>query len=269
MGDYLKKVQPGQRLRVPAAAYNAFIDTTVKLRESSMAGGRGAAASAARSSTIILVKNAAGADMPQFAVLGLGDAAILPSVNEDEFKTRVALNAVAPAAQHSAGNFCITQEPILSGEWGRAVVSGVSIVKVDVTDAGHTHADVTPADAAKLTSATAGPALILWKESGTGTKWAVVSLGSASARGSFLVKLTDIVSQGIYTGIEQRHGTGGWEDVPGADAIECQNVFEFDTTSSPLLVGEEYQPMVLVAVVDGLYLFDRPTNAQYRQEETP
>ena len=92
---------------------------------------------------------------------------------------------------------------------------------------------------------------------------------AAAAWASFLVKLTEVVSQGVYSGIEQRHGTGGWEDVPDADPIECQNVFEFDTASSPLLVDEEHQPMALVAVVDGLHLFDRPTNAMYRQEETP
>jgi hypothetical protein len=50
-------------------------------------------------------------------------------------------------------------------------------VKVDVTDEDHGYADVTDADATKLTSVSRGSAQILWKESGTGLKWATVRLG--------------------------------------------------------------------------------------------
>ena len=44
-------------------------------------------------------------------------------------------------------------------------------------DESHLYADVTDGDATKLTSGAFGSAMILWAESGTGTKWAVVQLG--------------------------------------------------------------------------------------------
>ena len=53
-------------------------------------------------------------------------------------------------------------------------------MQIDVTDEDHEYADVATADMAKLASATSGAAHILWKETGTGTKWATVRLGKGA-----------------------------------------------------------------------------------------
>jgi hypothetical protein len=60
----------------------------------------------------------------------------------------------------------------------------VVTVDVNVTDAGHGYATPTAADATKLTSATSGPARILYKPAGTGTLRCVVKLDEAGSGGS-------------------------------------------------------------------------------------
>ena len=259
-------------MHIPAAAWNAMLD----LLERSASHAYGPADGPRRgqfADQIVLVRNDSEAARDRCCILEVSDSVWDPGsgsgkAGPEYFKGHVALVGVVPTAT-CAGRFVVLIEPLPADAIGRAWGSGVCPVQIDVVDAAHLYAGSTTGNTDKLTSAATGPALILWKQAGIGTKWAVVRLGGSSARTPFLVKLTEVVSQGVYSGVEQQHGTGGWEDVPGADPIGCQNVFEFDTASSPLLVDEEHQPMVLVAVVDDLYLFDRPTNALYRQEETP
>jgi hypothetical protein len=69
-------------------------------------------------------------------------------------------------------------EPLESGAVGRACVAGVCPVRLNVIDADHRYADVDDAAYTLKTSNTGGTR-ILWKESGTGTKWAMVLLGGS------------------------------------------------------------------------------------------
>ena len=84
-----------------------------------------------------------------------------------------------PAAADHIGNFVILLEPA-AGEIGRACISGVCPVRVDVNDEDDQFADVKDGEATMLESAPTGSARIIWKESGTGTKWAVVRLGGGA-----------------------------------------------------------------------------------------
>ncbi len=67
--------------------------------------------------------------------------------------------------------------PIPAAAIGLAHLGGVCQVQVAVTDAGHGWAEVKDSDSTVLGSAASGSARILSRESGTGTKWAVVRLG--------------------------------------------------------------------------------------------
>jgi hypothetical protein len=84
-----------------------------------------------------------------------------------------------PDAETGA-NFVVVQGHLAAGEAREAVLVGPCWAKVDVTDEAHTQATSIDGDAEKLASATSG-AKILWKEAGTGEKWAVVFLGASSA----------------------------------------------------------------------------------------
>jgi hypothetical protein len=176
MGDALKKVQQTQKLRIPAAAYNAFVDTA-RAHQQRQQDRQQTAQPASRSSGLVLVKNASGADRERFDVLGVNAPLFGPSDNLESFKNTLALTGITPTADH-AGRFVILQEPLKADAIGLALAAGVSIVHINVQDQAHRLADVAEGTAGNLRSGSAGVAQILWKEAGTGVKWALVRLGA-------------------------------------------------------------------------------------------
>lgn len=191
MSDALKKVQSGQSLVIPASAYNAFIDAAMDFRQRTAYLGREAQASFQQAS-IILVRNDSGANRQRFEVLGVDAPIIDPSTNEEEFKNRVALSCVAPAADTHEGKFVVLAEPIATGKIGRAYAAGVCPVKIDVPDEDHEwrYAEIADGVTANLKVSMQGSAGVLWRAGGTGVQWAVVRLGKPIPMHVFPVDLT-------------------------------------------------------------------------------
>lgn len=96
---------------------------------------------------------------------------------------------VIPTDNH-ADAFVVLPEPSAAGRIGRAAISGTTVARINVLDAAHTHARAKAGDAAKLESAAAGAARILWVESGTGTRYGVVRFGGAAGGGVKCVVIT-------------------------------------------------------------------------------
>ena len=86
MGDPLKKVQAGQRLEIPADAYNAFIDAA-RAERSRRHDVAQDADREARQTGIFRVRNATGADQDRYGILALREPIISPSDNLQEFRT--------------------------------------------------------------------------------------------------------------------------------------------------------------------------------------
>jgi len=191
MSDVLRKVQAGQKLVIPAAAYNAFIDAAVDYRRRTAHIGQKAEPSQ-RQASIVLVRNDSGGDLNRLAVLGIDSPVIDPADNEDEFKNRVALVGVTPDENTHEGKFVVLAEPIASGKIGRAYAAGVCPVKVDVPDEDHEYpfAEIADGVADSLKATHYGSAAILWREGGTGVQWAVVRLGKLMPMHVFPVDLT-------------------------------------------------------------------------------
>jgi len=172
-GDDLKKAVKGEALRIPAAAYNAFVDAanyhrSRALGQSAEAGGRGA------QSGIVFVRNRSAADQDRFAVLALGDAVISPQDNELEFQSKVALDVREAADGDHEMKYAVLQEPVKKDGLGRGMVFGVTPVHLDVQDEYDDYASFEAGETGCLKTASAGTARILWKEAGTGRKWGVV-----------------------------------------------------------------------------------------------
>jgi len=178
MGDPFRKVSPGDPLVIPAAAYNTFVDTARDYLDRRNDQGQ-EAHPAARDSGIVLVRN--DIDPPQaadrFWVLGIDGPVISPMDNLDEFSNRVVLSGAVPWISTYRGRFVVLLEPLAAGAIGLGVVAGVCPVKVYVNDENHQFADVQNDTCGYLWSGASGAAQILWKESGTGQKWAIVRLG--------------------------------------------------------------------------------------------
>ena len=176
----MKKVLPGEKLEIPAPTYNAMIEAAKaeQARKTSATGGK--SKYTPPDTDVILVQNDSGTDRERFDILGVDDVVITPTENAEEFKSRVALSCVAADPATHLGRFVVLLEPIADGKLGRASISGVCPCQIDVIAAGHKYADINPdsSDRYTLTSRQFGGAEILWKESGTGSKWAVLRIGS-------------------------------------------------------------------------------------------
>lgn len=177
----MRKVQSGDPLDIPAATFNKFIDASRDFlsRQSDMNRSR---TKDTRNSGIILVKNASGGDRERFHVLGIKEPVISASDNEGQFKNRVALKGEMPTEDDHTSKFVILLEPLKNDGIGLAMALGICPVKLTVDNEDHTHADVKDEEAATLQSGFSGSAQILWKEEGTGEKWAVVRINAVPPR---------------------------------------------------------------------------------------
>jgi hypothetical protein len=225
MGDCLKKVKPGDPLAIPAATFNTFVDAAQDFLRRQRDVGRTPVADRPPFETVLL-KNASGADRGRFDVLGIDAPVFTPTDSLETFTNGIALAGVTPTDSH-AGNFAVLVEPIQAGQIGRACILGACPVKVNIVSTSDAFADVEAGVTDRLKSGSSGAARILWKESGTGEKWAVVRLGNPAGGASAIpVKLTASLGGGSYTGKEQVWTGSAWSDKPGATDITCVNLSE-------------------------------------------
>ena len=189
MGDTMKKVKSGDPLVIPSQTFNNFIDAAQAHKARQQASGQTDRQSV-RQTSIVLVKNASGADRQRFDVLGIDAPLITPTDNEDAFKNKVALSGTTPSESDHLGRFAILLEPLADGKVGMACAAGVCVAHVDVQHDGHRFADIKDADASSLQTRASGAATILWKETGTGLKWAIVHLAGAVPPVMFPVLVT-------------------------------------------------------------------------------
>jgi len=175
-GDHLKKVQSGDALRIPARTFNTIIDATRDYLDRQQSQSTDAARGF-RQTGIVLVRNDSGADRDRFHVLGIDGPVFTPTANLDEFKNRVVLKGKKPSRDDHLGKFVVLLEPIKSNQIGLAYLDGICPAKIDVKKEKHPFADIKHDDATMMESRDDGSAVILWKETGEGQKWAVVQLG--------------------------------------------------------------------------------------------
>lgn len=177
-GDSLRKVKTGDPLNIPAAAYNAFVDAAVDLRQRQH-DAVGDPQRLRRDNDVILVLNSTGSTVGRFGVLAITDPIIDPG---DALELeRVAFTGVVPAAEH-AGKFAILLETAAPGAIVRAAMGGVVPVKIGIADPNHEFADVSPGFTDRLQSEDSGAAQILWVEDSISTtRRAFVRLPAAGA----------------------------------------------------------------------------------------
>ncbi len=213
MGDPLQKVQAGQRLEIPAAAYNAFVDA-VRADRQRRHDVRQETDREARQTGIIRVGNDSGASLDRYSVLALRDPIINPSDNLAEFKNQVAFAGDLPADPSRSERFAVLLEPLAEDAIGRGIVAGVTPVRVDVVRETDLYAEPIIGTTTHLRSASNGQTRILWREAGTGVKWAVVRL---SERARFAV----FQLAGTWQAATSPE-PDGWMKMPG-----CRPVFYF------------------------------------------
>jgi hypothetical protein len=178
-GDAFERATPGKALAIPAAAWNACLDAADAHKRGEMPPFA-STPKQFRQADIVLVKNASGSNVSRFHVLGISGVIFTPTASLRAFQDQVTFTGVTPTDADHKGKFVICLDAIKSGQVGRAWIAGVAQVQVNVTDTAHGFCDVKNTDRTQLQSASSGNTRILWKESGTGTKWAVVRLNDPS-----------------------------------------------------------------------------------------
>ncbi len=175
MADPLRKVRPGQELadNLTAAAWNAFVDAAVAHRAGQLQQLGGTPGFGVDSNTIV-IRNDSGANRDRYDILAPTGVVFTPADNLKSFQSRVAWIGSLPTLAHF-GKFALLLEPAATGRYARAAVGGSWLAKVQVDHIQHAYADVA-ASSARLTSNWCGSAELLYQETGTGEKWAVVRL---------------------------------------------------------------------------------------------
>lgn len=200
-----RKVHSGQRLRMSAEEFNAFTDAAVDLRARQSSRGTRPFPSDTPSPTI-LVRNDSGQNVPRFGVLGLAGPLITPEDNLSEFQSRIALSGIAPVEEEHEDGFVILAEPLAEGVIGEAFLTGASPVQVEVEDEDHSHATVKDGEVGFLVSTgDEGKNRILWKELGTGLKWALVMVRAAGGGGAERMVVVRSIpdSNGVFIEVQE------------------------------------------------------------------
>lgn len=121
-GDPFKKALPGQRLVIPADAFNGFVDAAnyVSARRHNTESD---AADKFRQTGIVRVRNNSGFALRRFAVLALSEPIVGPLANLREFKNKVNFEGGTPYDPIAAGRFAVLLEPLDVNAIGRRGVS--------------------------------------------------------------------------------------------------------------------------------------------------
>ena len=210
----MRKLSPGSPYDLSAATFNSFVDAAQDFKNR-QANTSTQIIRDRRSSGIVKVKNDTAGAVDHFNILGIDSPLILPSANEDEFLSQVALVGVTPATPTHDESFIVLLEPIPAGKIGSGMAIGICTAKINVSDADHTYAIVANG-ATVLASATGGPAQILWKEDGIGAKWAVVKVGGGGVNvgtHSNPLVLNSGTSETANTDIWNRYNQGAYDGV--------------------------------------------------------
>lgn len=234
----LRHVQRGQPLKIPADDWNRIVDATRAFYEQQAGGGTRPANAGTRQASVILVRNDSGSDRQRFDVLGVGRPVITPEDNPDEFKRQVALTGVVPMlADHASGRFVVLQEPVAAGGIARAVVSGVSVARVNVKTGQERFADVADGEPGHLYGNDSTGAAVLWLDTASvpGVVLAVVQLGVVS--NGFWAELGSATSIGVnrwqypFTEAQYRQ-QGQWEQRVGGRSGVAFNTLEAPNSDS-------------------------------------
>ena len=179
--DPLHKVLPGQKVTFSANAHNAFAEAAQALRQRQhdVASEPGVVT---RQSSIIKVRNRTEGPLPRFGIVALGEPIIAPDDHLAAFQVQVAFEGHAPVGPIAPGRFAVLLEPLTEDAIGRAVVAGVTPVRLTLGPGScHDFAEATAGTTQTLQTGPTGTARVLWiEESGETERWAIVRLGDAS-----------------------------------------------------------------------------------------
>ncbi len=191
-----QSVKKGEPLSIPADEYNTFLQVANDYRTKSVAA-RPLQQERHVPHGLVRIKNATDDDLDRFSVLGIDGPLFSPNGSLEEYQNRLAFVGVTPTPDH-LDKFAIIQEPLAIGAIGLAMISGISVVQVNVSSALDEFVEVADGQSGHLQSTPAGSARILEKSSDTSTSttWAHVLLGVSSSSAVEMAVLDGALASG-------------------------------------------------------------------------
>lgn len=170
-----RKVVAGQPYDgFPAPVYNAIIDVITAYQRGEL-HHRNRDTDTFTSSGIVSVINSTGGGLDRFNIVGMSEPVILPTADEQEWANKVRMRGVIPNTTHRE-KFAVLQQPLNENEIGYAITAGVTNCRINMLHTDHQFADVKDGDTYSFESTSDGVNRILWVESGTGMKRALVRI---------------------------------------------------------------------------------------------
>lgn len=181
----MDQVKTGDPLRIRAGDWNQIVQATNMVLGDS-AGQGNPTPLFANSQTVIKVKNTTGTDLDRYDVLQITSVEYSTG---DAFEAGNVVFSGSTPDKDFHGNFCVLQEPLADAKIGRAVVSGLTLAKVD--SASESTVDLVDGDTSMLASSPLGfgrAKLLFSTGSGDGYDWGLILLGGTWGR--FMVQGT-------------------------------------------------------------------------------
>lgn len=146
------------------------------------------------------------------ATVELGAAVFDPTTSDSAPFSGLIFNCTAFSGAAELSDYAITMGPISSGGGvGYGIMPEAYWAKVDVTDEAHTNA-IIDAAGTLLASAESGGLRIVWKPSGTGEKWCVVSLMGGSSDSQPPLRAFELTAN---KNLASATATAKWLDIDG------------------------------------------------------
>lgn len=226
----IRRMTAGEPLTIRAADWNAMATLFEQLQPG--VGMNPGGPVGERGTRQLWIKNESGATVPQYGILAMGDAVFDPAghsgADELSFKQpSIYVRGDAPSIPGDEGKWCVLLSPASDQQIVRAVAGGVVQVKVFVNASTDEWAEAADADSGKLTTGPVGTARILYKETGTGEKWALISFPSMAR--IILGKSNAAITQGNSGTINLWAGTLGSESATGATVSAYARLGDIDS----------------------------------------
>lgn len=238
MTQHLRPLKPGDPLTDgphSAAAWSELVDRARYVERLRRNGPNDTPRPLFADRTMVRIKNSSGTTRDRFDILGIDDSLLDPSTSLGAFQNQRLLDGDTPDAGSHYGKFVVLAQPLIADAIGWAWISGVCVVKVDFDYADQPFADIKNGDAGLLAANEGGAAKILYKESGTGTKWALVVLGAAEYP-TIVGKLDGDLNCGSDGTTPGSSATMSiWDGNPLADT--GRNVTVYDSYSLPFITA--------------------------------
>lgn len=266
----IKRVSPGDPLSISASDYNQMATATEQVQSWNRSLTVPNVKGSNSGNLIVTVYNNSDTDIEAFTPVQI--VAPLPLINDAtalDCNQRPAFQIEAVSGM--ATDFLITQNKLPAKCIAPALMQGVTVAKVNISNADH---QFSYADQTGLISGENGHK-ILWKESGTGAKWCMLQLGNRNDKedyqgpwkveditppgGSARIKVYDSVlnngSLGYMLQMSYKCATGrvpgtSFDAVTGLWAVGSKHLFTTNGTSSydQTTMNNEFSPGISCVV---------------------